>query len=101
MRSIELVHVGYGGIIAANRVLAVLSPDSAPVKRIIRNAKENGMAIDMTYGRRTKAVIVLDSGHIALAALQPETIAGRLQGSQEKVFRAPLQSQDDESLGEE
>jgi regulator of extracellular matrix RemA (YlzA/DUF370 family) len=75
----ELLHIGFGGAIAANRILAVVSPDSAPIRRLIRQAKEKGLAIDMTRGRKTKAAIFLDSGHIALAALQPETIVGRLR----------------------
>ena len=75
----KLVHIGYGGTIAANRILAIVSPDSAPIRRMIRLAREQGKAIDMTRGRRTKAVIVLDTGHIALAAIQPQTIASRLE----------------------
>ncbi len=74
----ELVHVGFGGIVAANRIVAIVSPDSAPVRRLVQDAKERRMAIDMTYGRKTKAVILLDSGHVAMAAIQPETIANRL-----------------------
>lgn len=74
----ELVHVGFGGIVAANRIVAIVNPDSAPVRRLVQEAKERQMAIDMTYGRKTKAVIILDSGHVAMAALQPETIANRL-----------------------
>jgi len=74
----ELVHVGFGSLVAANRVLAILSPDSAPVKRMIQKARQDGAAIDATYGRKTKAVIVMDTGQLVLAALQPETIAGRL-----------------------
>jgi regulator of extracellular matrix RemA (YlzA/DUF370 family) len=76
--STELVHVGFGGIVAANRIVAIVSPDSAPVRRLVHEARRRQMAIDMTYGRRTKAVIVLDSGHVAMAAIQPETIANRL-----------------------
>lgn len=75
----ELVHVGFGGIVAANRIVAIVSPDSAPVRRLVQDAKERRMAIDMTYGRKTKAVILLDSGHVAMAAIQPETIANRLE----------------------
>lgn len=78
--SIALVHVGFGGMVAANRIVAILGPDSSPTRRMIRQAKEEARAIDMTAGRKTKAVIVMDSGHIALAALHPETIAGRLKG---------------------
>jgi regulator of extracellular matrix RemA (YlzA/DUF370 family) len=76
----ELVHVGFGAIVAANRIVAIVSPDSAPVRRLIQEAKERQMAIDMSYGRKSKAVIILDSGHVAIAAIQPETIAGRLEG---------------------
>ncbi|MCL6430797.1 MAG: DUF370 domain-containing protein [Anaerolineae bacterium] len=76
--STELVHVGFGGSVAANRIVAIVSPDSAPVRRLVQEAKERRMAIDMTHGRKTKAVIVLDSGHVAMVALQPETIANRV-----------------------
>jgi regulator of extracellular matrix RemA (YlzA/DUF370 family) len=75
----ELVHIGFGNIVAMNRVVAIASPNSAPTKRAIQEGKTKGLLIDMTSGRRTKAVIVFDSGHIILAALAPETIAGRLQ----------------------
>lgn len=75
----ELLHVGFGGSIAAARVLAVCAPHSSPIKRLIRQAKEQEMIIDLTYGRKMKAVIVLDTGHLALVALQRETIAGRLR----------------------
>jgi len=79
--SVELVHIGFGNILAMNRVIAVALPNSAPTKRIIQEGKNKGLLIDMTNGRRTKAVIFADSGHIILAALAPETIAGRLQAS--------------------
>lgn len=75
----EMVHIGFGNIVAMNRVVAIASPNSAPTKRTIQEGKNKGLLIDMTNGRRTKAVIVIDSGHIILAALAPETIAGRLQ----------------------
>ena len=77
----EMVHVGFGNILAMNRVIAIASPNSAPTKRTIQEARNKGMLIDMTNGRRNKAVIFIDSGHIVLAALAPETITGRLQGS--------------------
>ncbi|MBA7601261.1 hypothetical protein ES703_08328 [subsurface metagenome] len=77
--SIEPIHIGFGNILAMNRVIAIVSPNSAPVKRTIQEGRNKGLLIDMTNGRRTKAVIVTDSGHIILAALAPETIAGRLQ----------------------
>jgi regulator of extracellular matrix RemA (YlzA/DUF370 family) len=77
--STELVHVGFGGVVAANRIVAIISPDSAPIRRLIQEARERQMAIDMTYGRKTKAVIILDSGHVAMAAIGPETIANRIE----------------------
>ena len=79
--AIELVHVGFGNILAMNKVIAMASPNSAPTKRTIQEGKNKGLLIDMTNGRRTKAVVFLDSGHIILAALAPETITGRLQTS--------------------
>ncbi len=79
--SAELVHIGFNNIIVMNRVIAIASPNSAPTKRIIQEGRNKGLLIDMTNGRRTKAVIITDSGHIILAALAPETIAGRLQTS--------------------
>ena len=78
---IELVHIGFGNILAMNRVIAIASPNSAPTKRTIQEGRNKGLLIDMTTGRRTKAVIFTDSGHIVLGALAPETIAGRLQVS--------------------
>ncbi len=77
----ELIHIGFGNILAMDRVIAIASPNSAPTKRTIQERKNKGLLIDMTSGRRTKAVIFTDSGHIILAALAPETIAGRLQVS--------------------
>ena len=79
--SIELVHIGFNNILAMNRAIAIASPNSAPTKRIIHEGRNNGKVIDMTSGRRTKAVIFTDSGHIILAALAPETISSRLQAS--------------------
>jgi regulator of extracellular matrix RemA (YlzA/DUF370 family) len=76
---VELVHIGFGNILAMSRVIAMASPNSAPTKRTIQEGRNKGLLIDMTNGRRTKAVIFTDSGHIVLAALAPETIAGRLQ----------------------
>ncbi len=78
---VELVHIGFGNILAMNRVIALASPNSAPTKRTIQEGRNKGLLIDMTSGRRTKAVIFADSGHIVLAALAPDTIAGRLQAS--------------------
>jgi len=75
---IKLVNIGFGNIVAANRIVAIVSPESAPIKRIIQEAREKGSLIDATYGRRTRAVIIVDSGHIILSAVQPETVANRL-----------------------
>lgn len=75
---IKLVNIGFGNIVAANRIVAIVSPESAPIKRIIQEAREKGMLIDATYGRRTRAVIIADSGHVVLSAVQPETVANRL-----------------------
>ena len=74
---IKLINVGYGNFISSGRIIAIISPDSAPVKRIIQEAKEERRLIDATYGRKTRAVIVSDSDHFVLSALQPETIAHR------------------------
>ncbi len=89
---IELVHVGFGNILAMNRVIAIASPNSAPTKRAIQEGKNKGLLIDMTNGRRTKAVIFTDSGHIVLAALAPETITGRLQVTRWGTTLKPEQS---------
>jgi len=75
----ELVHIGFNNFVAINRVIAIVSPNSAPIKRTIQEREKNGLLTDMTSGRRTKAVIIMDDGHIIKAALSPETIAGRLQ----------------------
>lgn len=75
---IKLVNIGFGNIVAANRIISIISPESAPIKRIIQEARDKGMLVDATYGRRTRAVVVVDSGHIILSALQPETVANRL-----------------------
>ncbi len=73
----KLIHIGYGNMVAAEKVIAIVSPDAAPIKRIVQDAKEKGLLIDATCGRRTKAVIVTDSDHIVLSAIQPETIVHR------------------------
>ena len=75
----QLINIGFGNIVSANRIIAIVSPESAPIKRIVQEAKDDGMAVDATYGRRTRAVIIMDSGHVVLSAVQPETVAGRLE----------------------
>ena len=94
----ELVHIGFGNILAINRVIAIASPNSAPTKRTIQEAKSKGLLIDMTNGRRTKAVVVTDSGHIILAALTPETITGRLQMGRGEAVLRPEQSDERSEL---
>jgi len=74
----KLINIGFGNIVSANRLVAIVSPESAPIKRIIQEARERGMLVDATYGRRTRAVIITDSDHIILSAVQPETVAHRL-----------------------
>ncbi len=77
----RLIHIGFGNIVNTGKIIAIVSPDSAPVKRMVQNAKEKGMAIDATQGRRTKSVLVMENSQIVLSALLPETIAGRAQGA--------------------
>ena len=73
----QLIHIGFGNIVNTGKIIAIVSPDSAPVKRMVQRAKENGIAIDATQGRKTKAVIVTSDDYLVLSALQPETIARR------------------------
>lgn len=93
--SVELVHIGFGNIVAMNRVIAMASPNSAPTKRIIQEGRNKGLLIDMTNGRRTKVVIFIDSGHVLLAALAPETIAGRLTTTRPISTRPDLEEKDE------
>lgn len=76
--SIKLINIGFGNIVSANRIISIVSPESAPIKRTIQEAKDRGRCIDATYGRRTRAVIIMDSDHVILSAVQPETVAHRL-----------------------
>ena len=80
---IRLINIGFGNIVSANRIISIISPESAPIKRIIQEARDNGVLIDATYGRRTRAVLIMDSEHVVLSAIQPETVANRLSGSAE------------------
>lgn len=79
----KLINIGFGNMISASRLITIVSPESAPIKRIIQDAKDKGMLIDATYGRRTRAVIIMDSDHVILSAVQPETVAGRLDNVDE------------------
>lgn len=81
---IKLINIGFGNFVSANRLLAIVAPDSAPIKRIVQESRERGKLVDATYGRRTRAVIMMDSGHVVLSAVQPETVANRLDTSPEE-----------------
>lgn len=79
----KLINIGFGNMVSASRLVAIVSPDSAPIKRIVQDVRDRGQLIDATYGRRTRAVIMMDSGHVILSAIQPETVAGRISGKNE------------------
>ena len=81
----KLINIGFGNLIADSRIVSIVSPESAPIKRIISDARDKGQLVDATFGRRTRAVIIADSGHVVLSALQPETVAGRFSGKQEQT----------------
>ena len=80
----KLINIGFGNMVSAHRIIAIISPESAPIKRIISDAREKSLLVDATYGRRTRAVIITDCGLIILSAIQPETVAGRLSGKSEQ-----------------
>ena len=88
-----VLNVGFGNVVSATRVIAIVSPEAAPIKRMVQEAKDNKTAVDATCGRRTRAVIITDSGHIILSAVQPETVAGRLD---KDITSASAQLQDEE-----
>ena len=90
----KLINIGFGNMVSANRVVAVVSPESAPIKRVIQDAKERGTLIDATYGRRTRAVIVTDSDHVVLSAIQPETVANRLNDKDDQSGEEALDDDD-------
>ena len=83
--SIKLINIGFGNIVSANRIISIVSPESAPIKRMVQEAKDNKTAVDATYGRRTRAVIIMDSNHVVLSAVQPETVAGRFEDDSSKI----------------
>lgn len=76
----KLANIGFGNMVSAGRIIAVVAPDSAPVRRLVQEARDTGRVIDATSGRRTRAVIIMDSDHVVLSPLQPETVAGRMEG---------------------
>lgn len=79
----KLINIGFGNMVSAGRLVAIVSPESAPIKRIVQESRDRGVLIDATYGRRTRAVLITDSDHVILSALQPETIAGRTAAIEE------------------
>ena len=79
----KLINIGFGNMVSAGRLIAIVSPESAPIKRMVQEARDRGMLIDATYGRRTRAVLVMDNDHVILSAIQPETVAGRLNNTKE------------------
>lgn len=90
---LKLINIGYGNMVSSARLVAIVSPESAPIKRIIADVRERGTLIDATYGRRTRAVLIMDSGHVILSAISPETVAGR---AQERGDAAGLEPREDE-----
>lgn len=83
---IKLINIGFGNIVPANRIVAIISPESAPVKRMIQEARDRGVLIDATFGRRTRAVLITDSDHVVLSAIQPETVAHRVVGKDSEII---------------
>ena len=81
----KLINIGFGNMVCAHRLVAIVSPESAPIKRIIQDARDRGTLVDATYGRRTRAVIITDSDHVILSAVQPETVANRLVDEDDEV----------------
>ena len=79
----KLINIGFGNMVSASRLIAIVSPESAPIKRMVQEARDRGVLVDATYGRRTRAVLITDSVHNILSALQPETVSGRLNGREE------------------
>lgn len=85
----KLINIGFGNMVSANRLIAIVSPDSAPIKRIVQDAKDRGMLVDATYGRRTRAVLMMDSDHVILSAVQPETVANRFTEKDGETWEEP------------
>jgi len=81
----QLINIGFGNIVSADRLISIVSPESAPIKRIVQEARDRSMLIDATYGRRTRAVIIMDTDHVILSAVLPETIAGRASGKPDMI----------------
>ena len=92
---IKLINIGFGNIVSANRIVAIVSPESAPIKRIIQEARDGERLIDATYGRRTRAVIIMDSDHVILSAVQPETVAHRVDDDADTDIKAEIKGKED------
>ena len=97
----KLINIGFGNMVAAGRVLAIVSPDSAPVRRLMQEARDRSMLIDATYGRRTRAVIIMDTDHIILSAIQPETVAGRAMDRQTGLHEPDPEPEQEEACQKE
>ncbi|MCQ2445887.1 MAG: DUF370 domain-containing protein [Clostridia bacterium] len=96
MKDIKLVNIGFGNMVSANRLIAIIGPDSAPIKRVVTEARERGRLIDASWGRRTRAELISDSGHVILSAIQSETIANRLRNLDEEVTDEELDEEEEE-----
>ncbi len=97
----KLINIGFGNMVSASRMIAIVSPESAPIKRIVQDARERGTLIDATYGRRTRAVIIMDSEHVVLSALQPETVSNRIVDKEDKESDRDYEARDLQELEEE
>ena len=84
----KFINIGFGNVVSAHRVISIVAPESAPIKRIVQEARDAGDLIDATYGRRTRSVLVMDSGHVVLSAAQPETIVNRIADKEESAAKA-------------
>ena len=89
----KFINIGFGNVVSAHRLISIVAPESAPIKRIVQEAREAGRLIDATYGRRTRSVLIADSDHVILSAVQPETIVGRITGKED----ASARTEEDES----
>lgn len=81
----KLINIGFGNMVSAHRLIAIVSPESAPIKRMVQEARDRGVLIDATFGRRTRAVLIMDNDHLVLSALQPETVSNRLAGDKDEA----------------
>lgn len=91
----KLLNIGFGNTVSAERLVAIVSPDSAPIKRMVQEARDRGTLIDASFGRKTRAVLIMDSGHVVLSALQPASVAGRLEGKE--AAAAPAEEEMEEA----